>query len=352
MYDIEEELVRLAGENSHMVRFTAPANRAFYPPVASEAETEDEYGLTPADLEDVREALTGRVGLSYEDVCTLTSGYSDPAVALGALAQQVEREEAELLELAVSAEERDRSADKGKGWALPGGAFPIADAKHLAIAKGDYAAGRHAGHPAHVVKAHINNAAKRLGLPGLDDEDGDEDEADREVARRKPRTARHYTKPVQVVRRGQYATGEGGGPEGGAGPSGGDGAAMTARRVAVRTAHGYQTLALTGDQADELGMTGGDTRSKVDRIAARNPELLELASGIGPMEFGDLPEVHDTGSSRDPSEQDTRSTEEIARLLAEAAGMFAEKPHGSVNTYQPTPYRSPDPSGKPQNLAS
>jgi hypothetical protein len=48
---------------------------------------------------------------------------------------------------------------------------------------------------------------------------------------------------------------------------------MTARRVAVRTPHGYQTLALTSDQADELGF-GAGKGGPVDRIMARNPELF------------------------------------------------------------------------------
>ena len=58
--------------------------------------------------------------------------------------------------------------------------------------------------------------------------------------------------------------------------------------------------------------------------------------------------VHDTGSSRDPSEQDTRSTEEIARLLAEAAGMFGDKPQSGNRTYRPTRTAAPGRPGSPR----
>jgi hypothetical protein len=349
--DVEDEVARLAMENPGKIQLTAPANRAYYP-------VEQDGGLTPYDIERCRDELTGRVGLTPEDVWVLTEGSTveDQAEALIALAAEVDREEAELAELAVSAEARDRLAEKGKGFALPDGSYPVHDAHHLGIAKAFFKQGKHGSHHPAEIKAHINKAAARLGLPGLDDDGDDdtEDRADREVARRKPRSRRypHHTKPVQVARRGQHQFfGEGGEAEGGAGPSGAGegGATLAARRVAVRTPHGYRTLALTSDQAGELGY-GADRGGPVDRIMARNPELF-LANtdakrynpaAVGPFDPGpgghvgkhfDF-EVHEV--SRDDTENDTRTTDEIARLLAVADSVMGrEKPYGSVNRYAP-----------------
>jgi hypothetical protein len=346
--DVEDEVARLALGNPGMFQLTAPANRAFY----GGLELDD--GLTPYDIEQCREELAGRAGLTPEDVWTLTEGSTlvSQAEAVIALAAQVEREESEL-ELAVSAEARDKLAAKGKGFALADGSYPVHDAHHLGIAKAFFKQGKHGAHHPAEIKAHINRAAARLGLPGLDDDEDDdtEDRADREAARRKPRSRRypHHTKPVQVVRRGQHLAGEGGEAAGGEGPSGGDGAAMSARRVAVRTPHGYQTLALSASQADELGFRAGKG-GPVDRIMARNPELflantdnrMYNPAAVGPFETGTTKnvvkhfdfEVHEV--DRDDTEQDTRTTDEIARLLAVADSVMGrEKPYGSVNRYAP-----------------
>jgi hypothetical protein len=80
----------------------------------------------------------------------------------------------DILGLAVSSDMRDRLAKTGH--ALPDGHFPCHDAKHVGLAKAAYKAGKLAGHSKSEVKAHINKHAKRLGLPGLDD-DGDDDVA-------------------------------------------------------------------------------------------------------------------------------------------------------------------------------
>src|ERR1700736_6083843 len=138
--DVADEIARLVSEHPGKLQLTAPPNRVFYP-------VERDDALTPYDVERCREELAGRVGLTPEDVWTLTEGSTlvGQAEACVALAREVELEETvialaeaepdELAELTVSAEVRNRLAEKGKGYALPGGAFPIADAKHLAVAK-------------------------------------------------------------------------------------------------------------------------------------------------------------------------------------------------------------------------
>ena len=112
----------------------------------------------------------------------------------------------------------------------------------------------------------------------------------------------------------------------------------TARRMAVRVGNSYQTIALSAEKAGELGLAV-DRGGPVDRIMNRNPEYFELAGAPSPFEGSpevllkkpDF-EVHEV--SRDDTEQDERSTDEIARLLAKAAGMFAEKPYGANVTHR------------------
>jgi len=82
---------------------------------------------------------------------------------------------ADIFGLAVSAEQRRALAKQGKALG-PDGDFPVHDAHHLGLAKATYRKGNLAGHSKSEVRAHINKSARRLGLPGLDD-DGDDDEA-------------------------------------------------------------------------------------------------------------------------------------------------------------------------------
>jgi hypothetical protein len=154
--------------------------------------------------------------------------------------------------------------------------------------------------------------------------------------------------------------------------------AASAKRMLVRTATGNQTIALTAEQEEELRLTG-DGRSKVDRIMDRNPglfltggyggfsapppgdetdaEVARLAAdypsafdgpGAGPMTFRNLPEVHEV--SRDDTEDDKRSTEEIARLLNDYPDLLSkESPSGANRRGRLAgPYPGSGPSGKPQ----
>ena len=348
--DVEDEVARLAVEHgTGMMALAAPVTKSYYPPVDTEPEMtltdlgDDELDLAMAEL-------AGQRGISLtevsEQVDVLAGGERDTQSRAVALLELAAMDSDAALSLSVSAEKRDALADKGRGYALPDGSFPVDDAKHVGVAKIFFKQGKLAGHPAHVVRSHISKAAARLGVPGLDDEDGDddtEDSADREVARRKPKgkpkgkpahpaTSGHATKPVQVARRGQYPSGTGGEPGGGEGPSGGGAyggsadVSATARRMAVRVGNTYQTVALTHDQLGELGLAGGDALSPVDRIARRNPEYFALAAtplafdgpGVGPNvgQHFDF-EVHEI-TDEDPT--DDRSAKEIARVLKEHGG--------------------------------
>jgi len=79
------------------------------------------------------------------------------------------RDEAMVLGLTVTQAVRDRLVKSGQ--ALAGGDFPVHDPAHLAAAKAEYAKGNLAGHSRAEVRAHINKNARRLGLPGLDEDD-------------------------------------------------------------------------------------------------------------------------------------------------------------------------------------
>jgi hypothetical protein len=83
--------------------------------------------------------------------------------------------------LTVSAEQRRALARQGKALG-PDGDFPVHDAHHLGLAKAAYKAGKLAGHSKSEVRAHINKNAKRLGLPGLDDDGDDDEKAEMTVA--------------------------------------------------------------------------------------------------------------------------------------------------------------------------
>jgi hypothetical protein len=354
----QDEVYRLAAEHSRLFELSAGPSLALA--ARSEVETaQGGYAVSAEDIDGARQELAGRMGLSADDVLILTGGSTleEEIAAILALSEEIKREEEEL-GLAVSAEERDRLADKGKGFALPGGHFPVHDAKHLAAAKAFFKQGKHAGFPAHVVKAHINKAAERLGLPGLDDDDHEDDDADREAAKRKPASRRqetpahkathgHATRPVRVVRRGQRVAAEAGGPDGGAGPSGGDGAAMS-RHIRVRNGGSTATIALTDDQMAELGLTPEpEVISPVDRIMRRHgDETCFVGLGAGgdrrdfassfalgtPTSFKPKFEIHDTGASQDgETDEDGGDTDAIVdRLMADHPAYFGQdKPYGA-----------------------
>ena len=189
------------------------------------------------------------------------------------------------------------------------------------------------------------------------DEDEDEEDEDDEDIRisehhghegprpKPPRKRKRKTRPVQVKRRGQSPFGsECGAPEGGEGPSGGEMAATAPKRRLVRAGHGYETVALSEDYewAD----------SEVLRLARENPRVFDVPNDLGgPVQHFDF-DIHDTGSSRDPSESVTDIDGEISRYLAAYRGYFGkENPHGSTRKGKLAgPYPGTGPSGKPQNV--
>ena len=190
---LTDEVARIQLENNGMFAFSNSRK----PQYAGLAVAEPEVTLTDLDEDDLDGAmceLASMRGVSVTDlaeqVLVLSGGERDTYSRAVALAELAAMDEDTALSLTVSTEKRDELADKGKGWALPDGSFPVHDAKHVGVAKAFYKQGKLAGHPAHVVKAHINKAAARLGLPGLD-----------ERRRRGPRTAPTARWPAGASRR-------------------------------------------------------------------------------------------------------------------------------------------------------
>jgi hypothetical protein len=172
---------------------------------------------------------------------------------------------------------------------------------------------------------------------------------------------------VQVTRRGQYPSGEGGGPEGGGGASGEGGGSMAAsgRHLRVKVADGVKTIALTAGQELELGLAepiGGD--DPVSRIMDRNPELF-LARGYDdgrpPSAFASDPrvlmrdppfEVHDTGSSQDGESITPDQLAEIERLTQVNDTMIGGKPirpYGVNISYRPKSLRARNAAERREN---
>jgi len=143
--------------------------------------------FTSSDIEEAVLELSERTGYAAEAIMTAVREMApgrdaqESAVALAAAAQELlplsygEYGDDGLVGLAFSQDERDKYAKSGV--AMPGGDFPIPDAKHLGIAKAYFHQGKLAGHSKAEVAAHINRRAKALGLPGLDDGDEDQDVA-------------------------------------------------------------------------------------------------------------------------------------------------------------------------------
>ena len=190
-------------------------------------------------------------------------------------------------------------------------------------------------HSAAEVRAHINKAAARLGLPGLDD-DGDDDTedatTDREAERRPASPGRARAPPRTGTPPGREGGPQGPVPgrEGGAVPRAAQAQAGQLARHDC-PAHGragrqhYQTIALSAEQAGELGLAG-DALSPADRNARRNPEYFVSRPATRRGLF-DGPGAGARSASRlrhprDPDEDptDTQAEKEIARLLKEHGG--------------------------------
>jgi hypothetical protein len=118
----------------------------------------------------------GKMNVSDDRILALSGRAGGDTI--GALEDQraAVRDEAMVFGLTVSPAERDRLVKSGHAMP-PGGDFPVHDAAHLAAAKSEFRKGNLAGHSRAEVRSHINKNARRLGLPGLD-EDGDHGEDD------------------------------------------------------------------------------------------------------------------------------------------------------------------------------
>ena len=220
--------------------------------------------------------------------------------------------------------------------------------------------------------ALVELAAKSKGKKPLDDDEDEEDDEDEddladhlsehqgnEGPKPKPGKGKKR-KPVQVKRRGQSPFGgEGGSPEGGAGASGaGEGGAMAAsapRRRLVRAGRGYETIALSEDEAwadEEIARL----QAEHTRVGLSAPTFDTPNDLGGVQRYFDF-QVYDVGArdDGDPTDPDGGNTDAIiARLQRDHNEYFSPSKTYGANTKGKLAGRYPGtgPSGKPQNLAS
>ena len=332
--------------------------------------------LTQDDLDGARHELAVRLPLLDAGdieacVLALSGGERDErsqADAIVELAAMSPRDVMRLVAqgeaaLTVTAEHRQELAKSGQ--ALPGGGFPVHDLHHLRYAETQYKQGHHGDYSADQVRAHLKKAAARLGVESKLDDD-DEDRADAEAAKRKPRRkfSEHKFEGGSGGPRGGGGYAGGGGVDAsGGGTSSGAGMGMAARRLRVKVGDDMKTIKLTGDQLDELGLTEADAISKVDRIIARHSDeamFVGLAAGGDRRDWasawgtqgipesykprvrpgGDVLKVYDTGSAGDGEPVTKADLDEIERLSGINESLLGrENPHGS--SYSTRRGRSP-----------
>jgi hypothetical protein len=274
---------------------------------------QDSASIGEITLDDVDEAageLAAATGLTYEDIMSVVRAgatgrdAAELALSVAALAGELGVQgsgDGDTISLAVSQAERDQLAETGQ--ALPGGDFPVHDAHHLALAKGEYKKGNLAGHSREEVRRHINKNAKRLGLPGLDDDDDHDSGDDVQATRRLVHTGTSYeTVPLS----GSYDSEE----------------LLPDYSIAARAARDLaryvpapdfaaeaEIARLTADHGDILGLAqrgrthlhtdsedtrdhaqphrGGDVHAEMRRIIEQNPDLFAPDHGrTGPEVSG------------------------------------------------------------------
>ena len=256
---LADEAARIMQDNRDLFAFSNPRKASYGMVSDRDAEAAD---LDANDVDGAIFELARERGIDAADVLdqidALAGGERDTQTRARAVLALAAMAEDDALELAVSAEARQKYAKSGV--AMGSGAYPIPDSSHLAYAKQQFKAGHLAGHSAEEVRKHINARARALGLPGLDEDEGDEDEG-------KPT---HVKRSVRATKAAQQLASQGsaegvapyaGAGEGGAGPSGeASGTGMAATRALVRDRAGhYQTIALT------------EPLSPVEQIMASNP---------------------------------------------------------------------------------
>jgi hypothetical protein len=257
-------------------------------------------GLSLADVDQAAAELSQETGISFDVITAAARARAadrdaqELAVALAAEANDLLSlggGDGDVIGLAVSAEERHHLAETGE--AMPDGSFPCHDAAHLAAAKSEYHKGNYAGHSKAAVKAHINKCAKRLGLPGLDDDD-DHDEGD---------------------------------------DTEGNLAASYPRHRLVRDGNGYTTVPLSMADRAARDLARGQGRQAELPVPQDELEIAQLA-GAYPAFFGDTLELARKGLTHVFTEPDTMDAgqprkggkqrdDEIRRIMSEHPELFA-----------------------------
>lgn len=174
------------------------------------------------------------------------------------------------------------------------------------------------------LKAKVRALARQHGVD-IEDPDDEHESEHQGNEGPKPKPGKRHTRPVQVKRRGQYPVGEGSGADGGAGASGGEMAASA----------GYMKLAQAAEDGDPAAIALAGNRD----TANYNPAVGPFGGDVSVLMREPPFKVHEV--DRDDTEQDTRTTDEVARLLALADNVMGrEKPHGSGSHHPAQDHRA------------
>jgi hypothetical protein len=351
--DVQDELARIAMENPGKLQLTAPANRAYY----SGLELDEPVSFAAAEQGEALEAFTAEgardrmlTAARFDDMLAeFSGGFRDPDAKAWALfmlddlrvGEQVINLAGECVQLA------DASGGDSAGVRAGVRRSPLSTPDRITRAWS------HLHHPKNAakytdaqlstLKAKLRTLARQHGVELDDDDMGNVPGAENQGNQGpKPRPGKHHTRPDQIRRRGQYPSGEGGGPDGGSGASGGEMAASTPRGYS----RGFMKLAQDAADGDPAAI-----------VLLANRDAKNYRAVVGPFESGTTQDmvrhfdfdVDDVGARDDGDPTDDRSHDEIVRLLAKAAGLFAEKPiSGNQKGKRAGKYPGTGPSGKPQ----
>lgn len=290
--------------------------------------------------------LAAERGLSHgqmtDGLLRFTGGSRDPETLASAAIFLSEQCHGEAISLSdISAAERHAAA--GRGHALPDGSYPVRNKRELHAAAVLAASGHG---DAKSARALIRKRASELGvplssLPGFSrDDDGDKTrpEHDSRPVRRKPSPTKR--KPTSYGRPEQDPNGPTQGGENGGGVDGAGGGGATAGWTSAPAS----TLALAARDDDTI-----------EGLALRHPEFASHLAGVKtsgkahpgrPRKIGTKSRAH-VPELEDPSVDHQVS---IDRYLVMVRGISTDKPHGANRSDGgPKPYKSPGPSGKPQD---
>ena len=328
------------------------------------AEAHLHYTDTDDAISVVAQSLADRTGNSLADVLDLAAQLAtgrteeERAAAIVALSDAVDcmGTDPQTISLAALTQEE---REKPSAHTLAGtDDWPIPDKKHLAVAIGFYKQGKLGGHSKEAVRAHIQQHAKRLGVPVNLDGDDDDDAGDRDT----PPSVRHAKSKVKAKPQAKPQGGggtdgsdsfhSGGGASGMdvGGPSGaGDGAgvsmaASVARRFRMdygaEAADELRLVAMAHPDDAEVCLSAARLCDLADDqgMTAEETEVLRLTRDYTPERYGYDPEAVELAkeqhldATRTPQER--RAKGEADRIVGDARerGEWPGKVHDTGST--------------------